>query len=159
MSTKTKSKPAKTLPDNLPDLIELAVRDARACAKDPRYALAMGVWHMPNGKCSVCMAGAVMAKTLRFPRSGYAEPWDVSDGDERKKLFAINCVRAGYCEDAAAYLGVPVPRGRTVAASSLILRAYDLVLGRAPWRVYLKAARIIREGARVEALESREASR
>lgn len=37
-------------------------------ADDPAYILDMEVWHLPDeGVCHVCLAGAVMARTLNLP--------------------------------------------------------------------------------------------
>ncbi|HUF64009.1 MAG TPA: hypothetical protein VMN36_18160 [Verrucomicrobiales bacterium] len=68
----------KTLPDKPSELIRLAVRDLEKIEGDGRYQICMAQWHFPveNGPCLVCLAGAVMSRTLgagdrevRFPLS------------------------------------------------------------------------------------------
>jgi hypothetical protein len=59
----------KALPDKLSELLELAMRDLEAVEADPRYRVDMSHWHEPRRDsefCLVCLAGAVMAKTLRL---------------------------------------------------------------------------------------------
>lgn len=60
------------LPDKLSDLLELAVNDAMSLENSNNYVLNMLDWHSPyvettGTKCNVCMAGAVMACTLKVP--------------------------------------------------------------------------------------------
>lgn len=59
------------LPDKPSEIMRLALADLRSCKSDDTYKINMGTWHTPllNGRCSVCLAGAVMAKTLK------ADPW------------------------------------------------------------------------------------
>lgn len=69
----------RELPNKLSDLLRLAVEDAKKAEASDKYALAMGVWHVPatvsqyymdkfgKDKCIVCMAGAVMAFSLEAP--------------------------------------------------------------------------------------------
>jgi len=58
-----------TLPSDLACLIKVAHDDLVACERDPRYVINMSRWHEPraDGKCLVCLAGAVMAKTMKIP--------------------------------------------------------------------------------------------
>ena len=57
----------KQPPEKLSDLIILAMQDYDIIKADPRYQIDMGEWHRPNGKCRVCLAGSVMANTLKTP--------------------------------------------------------------------------------------------
>ena len=63
-----------TLPTTPSALIRAALEDLRACERDDGYVVNMSNWHWPTtdnrGRkvCSVCLAGAVMAKTLDVPR-------------------------------------------------------------------------------------------
>ena len=80
-----------TLPDKLSDLLELALDDLETTEKDPRYMIDMGEWHTPtNGKCMVCLAGAVMAQTIGVPLS---YPIPVTNNP---KFLALNQVRTGH---------------------------------------------------------------
>lgn len=81
------------LPNKLSDLLMLALTDLEQVENDPRYKVSMLHWHEPNGKCSVCLAGSVMARTLRAP---LAEPLAPSDfGSNAQKLRALDDVRTG----------------------------------------------------------------
>ena len=58
----------KELPNNLIDLIQIAIDDMRKVKADNRYRICMSVWHEEyKGKCEVCMAGAILAKTFKTP--------------------------------------------------------------------------------------------
>lgn len=69
------------LPNKLSGLLELAVEDAQRCAALPDiYTLDMGNWHYGrrmriNGQihCNVCMAGSVIAQTLKLDPSEHEE--------------------------------------------------------------------------------------
>ena len=68
-----------SLPGKLWKLLALAAHDMQEVAKNPKYKLHMTSWHtMPkdmwnkldkpdNTKCYVCMAGSVLANTLKYP--------------------------------------------------------------------------------------------
>ena len=73
----------KKLPDKLSDLFTVALDDLERCIADPRYEINMRDWISLNTstkKCEVCMAGAVMAKTLDITMRN-TDPW-VEIGDE-----------------------------------------------------------------------------
>lgn len=135
------------LPDKLSDLLELAVNDARAIegtTRDGRtYVLEMGVYHWPthDSRCLVCMAGAVMARTLECPPDEVSCPSDYQSDDTWKKLKYINAMRTG---------SIPLNVG------TLYSQAYNVMLrvtreyaasskGMASWEAYLEAARGLRE--------------
>lgn len=88
-----------TLPDKLSDLLELAIDDVAKCSRDSRYEIDMGMWHQPqsNGSCLVCMAGAVMAKTMEVPVGTYSSPgcYYLNEAEKWRKLGAINSIRTG----------------------------------------------------------------
>ncbi len=53
------------LPNKLSDLLDLALVDLRRVEADPTYGVKMEFWHCKvDGCCSVCLAGAVLAKTV-----------------------------------------------------------------------------------------------
>ena len=70
------------LPDKPSELIRTSIRDLVLCELDPKYEIDMADWHVPyftdeacdnddwsdaNVKtCNVCLAGAVMSKTLGY---------------------------------------------------------------------------------------------
>lgn len=89
MTTKSK------LPDKLSDLIEVAIKDLEACEKDSRYVVCMGVWHnaYPTlNTCVVCLAGAVMAKSLKGKSQLILYPCDF---EETRQLEALDSCRGG----------------------------------------------------------------
>ena len=53
---------------SLAELVQVAVDDTLKVKADPRYTFDVDVWHHFNdGKCSVCVAGAVISNTLGAP--------------------------------------------------------------------------------------------
>lgn len=103
------------LPDTLSGLIRVSLADLQACEIDDNYDISMNEWHAPadehNTNCEVCMAGAVMAKTLDMPRDGYYAPTDFrsSAGDITRKLYAINDLRTGAVNFALTTMRKGVP--------------------------------------------------
>jgi len=91
-------------------LLRLAIADAKALQRDPsgRYKLDMRVWRAKQGEtCSVCLAGAVMTRTLQLPESGMVDTEEgLSDSADYKllsgnspttlQLLAVNYLRQGY---------------------------------------------------------------
>lgn len=144
---------AAKLPDKWSDLLDLAVEDAIAASRRRNVTLDMGDWvlrldvaSIPKA-CSVCMAGAVMLREMG------AMPVDVGDmtrpmdlGDEAaEKLRFINYARTGEILWAS---DMPLTQKNAIKdANNLIASHYDqdLNCGRAPWPIYQKAAKILRE--------------
>ena len=90
------------LPDKPSELIELALKDLASVERSKAYKVDMGTWHSPakyDGPCSVCLAGAVMARTLRMPRDEEHSPWlhgTRKMGSETvRKLIALDYFRSG----------------------------------------------------------------
>ena len=98
-----------TLPDTLHGLLELALRDFDSVAQDPAYKVNMRAWlRKAGGVCHVCLAGAVMAKTLKIAPSeddhflglGYFDcPLGVAS-----KLRALDYLRDGMLREASEQL-------------------------------------------------------
>lgn len=91
------------LPDKLSELIHVALRDLEAAEKAPNIVIDMGEWHTPlaDGKCAVCLAGAVMRGTFGVNDGiSYAPAW--FDASLRRKLEAIDLLRTGYVAVAIA---------------------------------------------------------
>lgn len=131
------------LPDRLSALLRLAVADAQKCEQDPRYRLDMDEWHDPDfdvdGKCGVCMAGAVMAKTLGVPFDRVVTPSTLFDSDSKMKLLAINQARVGNLRNALSFLGADLDLVPDLADLQESIRS-SRVSGRAPWEKYLEVA-------------------
>lgn len=94
-------------PKKLSDLIDLAIADARKLDQN-RYAPTWCKWHQPDpgdGKCMVCLAGAVIASTLGcalqthidIATSDTAEPGStiITDKRWRNALCALDSARDG----------------------------------------------------------------
>lgn len=99
-------------PEKLSDLLDLAIADARKLDQD-RYAPTWYKWHQldpGDGKCMVCLAGAVIAGTLGCaPRthidiatSDTAEPGStiIDDKRWRNALWAVDSARDGNWDSA-----------------------------------------------------------
>lgn len=97
------------LPDKPSELIELALADLEKVEADrEHYRVDMGAWHEPKyGLCYVCLAGAVMAKTMNFSRIDSVDPVNSvhSPGDENK-LMALNEFRVGMIDHGLHYMGI-----------------------------------------------------
>lgn len=92
------------LPNTLGELLEVALQDLRKCEESDEYTINMLVWYETNGRCYVCMAGAVMAKSLGYDEShqiGHNLPVPIRINDSwNAKLEAINELRKGHIERA-----------------------------------------------------------
>lgn len=84
-------------PQRMSEAILMALEDLEAVEQDPRYKVYMDSWHSPDpgwNKCMVCLAGSVMAKTLKASHHHYevplhfGNPWD-------KILCALDQIRLG----------------------------------------------------------------
>jgi hypothetical protein len=88
------------LPDKTSELLEVALRDLEACEADPKYRVAMHTWHhylTPEDVCLVCLAGAVMAKSLDVAYNHTRNPTFVGDEATRRKLFLLENLRDPSC--------------------------------------------------------------
>ena len=98
------------LTKNLPDLIELAIRDAEGLDRDMYYPFS-SVFHSSNypehGFCNFCLSGAVMAGTLNRPYNEDHYPSRVYNGRKHNaaQLNALDAVRTGNYISAAEWLG------------------------------------------------------
>ena len=77
--------------------VRLALADIKKVENDDRYIVDMSSYHLPNSKCRVCFAGAVMAKTLKGGIEQLLEPVDFT---ERDFLVALDWIRIGYIRSA-----------------------------------------------------------
>ena len=93
------------LPATLGELLELAIDDLERAERDPGYIISLEqAWHhaVADG-CAVCMAGAVMAISLKAERRVRLEPRDFNEITKRK-LLAINAMRVGDITLALDYV-------------------------------------------------------
>jgi hypothetical protein len=92
------------LPTKPSAAIRLALADLRKVEEDPSYTVRMDWWHWPisEGVCAVCLAGAVMAKTLGAPRDDIGPSRLASMGViapyERDVLVSLDSFRCGFVE-------------------------------------------------------------
>lgn len=104
-----------TLPDKPSDLIELAINDLEKIERSKQYTVNMEDWHTPiyqhqdynlqMNTCEVCLAGAVMAKTLKTPYGRGVSPANF-EGLEGK-LHALNLFRTGLINEGLASMCLP----------------------------------------------------
>lgn len=93
------------LPDKPSELIRMAIDDLEKVEADTKYSVRMGVWHSPSlDSCEVCLAGAVMAKTLETPVENFEYPTGFS-ATVHAKLGALDSFRSGHVIDAFVTLG------------------------------------------------------
>jgi len=85
----------QTLPDTMHGLLAVAIADAKAISRR-KYQPHFGYWHCPldNGKCLVCLAGSIIARSLNSPSTAMIRPSFLSPGVQRK-MDAINAMRHG----------------------------------------------------------------
>lgn len=112
------------LPDKLTDLIELALKDLTEVEALPvRYTVRMSFWHAPaqqmgipgGDQCMVCLAGAVMARTLALPDDVEIDLLSMENymsGVDRRKLEALDYVRKGDLVTAANITCIDQPKLR-----------------------------------------------
>lgn len=102
----------KSLPNKPSELIALALHDLELAEKSDDYDINMYCWHAPDSrsrKCSVCLAGAVLAFSLGYPKYS---PWDEDKPmREKSKMFALDRLRCGSIYDGLIYLGIRHPEG------------------------------------------------
>lgn len=86
------------LPDKPSELIRLALKDLSKCERSKRYEVDMEKWHSPEaGRCLVCLAGAVMANTLRVSPEVKTTPSRLCiSGSGNNKLLALDYFRKGH---------------------------------------------------------------
>lgn len=88
-------------------MLQMALADFDIISKNPRYCINMGAWHEPNylqnddgdliPVCFVCLAGAVMARTLEAPIYQFTSPIRYSIAWE-DALMRLNILRTGAYE-------------------------------------------------------------
>lgn len=87
------------------ELIRLAVADLVKCEKNLGYKIHMGHYHFndEDGICNICLAGAVMAQSLKCPISITRSP---SYYNVQKILYALDCFRCGTVDISFCYMGI-----------------------------------------------------
>ena len=96
------------------DLILVALNDLLSCIEDDRYEVSMLDWHTAssydNASCMVCLAGAVMAQTLKSnPKCDFIpSSFDQKTG---RALLALNEFRVGHVSTGFGHLGLKEATG------------------------------------------------
>lgn len=84
------------LPSTMSGLLEAAIKDARAIDRS-RYMPFSEEWHnaLNSSVCEVCLAGSLIAQTLRIPFDLDFAPFMFSETTMRK-LEAVDSMRCGF---------------------------------------------------------------
>lgn len=103
------------LPRKPSKLIRLALADLTRVERSKKYVVDMDHFHFPNFDpdrvtCSVCFAGAVMAKTLDANPKIFHLPSEYPP-KVRDQLAALDQFRQGKVADGLLYLGIAKPQG------------------------------------------------
>ncbi len=86
------------LPKKPSALIRLALDDLRKVERSKKYVVDMGTYHEPEyDGCHVCLAGAIMAKTLKTPLTRTTGTGFYTEGN---KLRALDYLRTGQTYEA-----------------------------------------------------------
>lgn len=99
------------LPNKPSELILLALQDLAKARRDKKYYVDMATWHYPDSstnRCVVCLAGSVMAFTLKKSINKYLFPDDFAQ-DTRDKLIALDYFRKGIISSGCRVLGIELP--------------------------------------------------
>lgn len=92
---KTKPKYELELPDKPSELIRFAMTELAVVEQHPDYRIDMWEWHVPQeGLCSVCLAGAVMARVMPADIK-FMFGHDFFSDETERKLDAIDAFRVG----------------------------------------------------------------
>jgi len=102
----------KQLSDTPSTMIYEAIKDLEEIEKNPNYIINMDEWHKPHSvelnKCEVCLAGSVMANTLKVPTENNVSPVFFK-GSNYSKLCALDNFRQGSMYGALALLNISIP--------------------------------------------------
>lgn len=100
-------------PSKPSELIRLALRDLKAVERSKNYVINMHSWHEPDetaGVCHVCLAGAVMARSLKAERGSDLTPSEMMHAGVspawHARLVALDDLRNGQLA-CAAYIWSP----------------------------------------------------
>lgn len=113
-----------TLPKVPSELLKLGLNDLELCEKDDRYIVSMQyAWHFPDretGKCVVCFAGVVIAKSLKSDPNRRYIARRFSE-DIHSKLLALDYFHVGMIKQGIVRL-----RGHTDKIPSSLLKEFRI---------------------------------
>lgn len=96
------------LPEKLSDTLKLALKELKACEKDPKVRIDMSYWYGSRSSgCSVCLAGAVMRNRLDFPVD--SNPDLGPSTYNARRLYALDRLRRGGLHWALGLVGRDLP--------------------------------------------------
>jgi hypothetical protein len=101
------------LPSKPSALILLALKDLASVERlKNKYRVNMKQWlAQKGGKCNVCLAGAVMARSLNLkPKNDRGTFYDMTPS-QQNKMFALNSFRVGCIHDGLREMGIDAPYG------------------------------------------------
>ena len=125
-----------SLPDKISALLRVALADVEKCDADPVYVLDMNRWHDPiktpaGPVCAVCMAGAVMAQTLKISPDNHATPEEYGEQAESfldgELLDSLNDIRIGNLAGALYTANQSVSSGDSAVLEYLETRIRNSV--------------------------------
>lgn len=108
MSVKIDKEGAKIIKKAKPsELIALALDDLKKAEQSKKYTIDMDFWHGPtfDTSCSVCLAGAVIAGTLKVPFNEQLEPWEIEDLKVANRMVGLDSFRCGCVFSGLDYMG------------------------------------------------------
>ncbi len=131
------------LPKKRSELLRLAVKDAKSVQRSKKHELDMSVVmyqsaYGKNSGCRVCMAGAVILRTLKVSQETTA----CNRYKHDPRLSMIDEMRMGLFDAHNTGVSQQVREARSVA-ERLVGFSFDSKLLRAPWSIYLKAASVL----------------
>lgn len=128
----------------LSERIKIAVADARKVFRSG-WSENMGVWINRAGSadCACCFAGACMIATGGVRTDALSGPLGEINDPIRKAFEELNLVRGGAIGLPAEATDAACQAVRS--ANRLIHSNYNIDKDRAPWKIYLEAAKILAE--------------
>lgn len=130
------------LPKKASELIRLALKDLGRAEKSPAHRINMNIYHA-NGTaptydaatceinagepCEVCLAGSVIAFSLKAPPHVTLNP-ESFDKIIGAKLEALDCFRCGFVQSGLEAMGVPDRKATKIAneIGNLHLTSYNM---------------------------------
>ena len=139
------------LPTIPSELLRVAVADMRKVSRRKNIMIVMSVYHesnYDNTRCAVCLAGAVMAGTLRADNAKQLTAGYYPDSIE-SKLYALDCIRLGDITAFLANLKISYPNIAMIDEIKELGISYIGELGKVQIKELcsdlLKAAKILEE--------------
>lgn len=123
------------LPKKLSDLILLGLNDESKAHRSKKYEVVMdGEWHNPNGVCTVCFAGSVMAFSKEIAIDCQIKHTNLEFSEyDSARYCALDRIRKGEMENALTEMGYDLP---TYLVDEVVVEDYED--NRVEWRKDMK---------------------